>query len=50
MSEASLERLMVMVQKVLDGQREMREDIREIKTRLGRLETELAGLHVFIAE
>jgi hypothetical protein len=28
----------------------MREDVREIKTRLGRLGTELAGLHGFIAE
>jgi predicted nuclease with TOPRIM domain len=48
--EASLDLLMQMVQKVLDAQRESREDIREIKTRLGRLESEVASLHVFLAE
>ena len=50
MSEINLELLGVMVQKVLDNQRETREDIREIKNRLGRLEMDLASLHVFIAE
>ena len=39
-----------MIQKVLDSQLEMREDIREIKTRLGRLESDVASLHVFLAE
>jgi hypothetical protein len=41
---------MKMVQKVPDAQRESREDIREIKTRLGRLESDVASLHVFLAE
>jgi hypothetical protein len=50
MPEASLDLLMQMVQKVLDAQRESREDIREIKTRLGRLESDVASLHVFLAE
>ena len=53
MPEASLALLMQMVQKVqkvLDAQRESREGIREIKTRLGRLESEVARLHVFLAE
>ena len=50
MPEASLDRSMQMVQKVLDTQRDAREDIREIKTRLGRLESDVAGLHVFLAE
>lgn len=50
MPEASLELLVQMVQKVLDAQRESREDIREIKTRLGRLESDIASLHVFLAE
>ena len=48
--EASLELLMQMVQRVLDAQRETREDVREIKTRLGRLESDVASLHVFLAE
>ena len=39
-----------MIQTVLDSQLEMREDIREIKTRLGRLESDVASLHVFLAE
>ena len=38
MPEPSLELLMQLLQKVLDNQREMREDIREIKNRLGRLD------------
>ncbi len=38
MPEPSLELLMQLMQKVLDNQREMREDIREIKNRLGRLD------------
>lgn len=50
MAEPSLELPMQMVQKVLDSQRESREDIREIKTRLGRLESDVASLHVFLAE
>ena len=50
MAESSLELLMQMVQKVLDSQRETREYIREIKTRLGRLETDVAQLHVYWAE
>ena len=50
MPEPTLELLMQMFQKVLDSQREMREDVREIKTRLGRLETDVAQLHVFLAE
>ncbi|AUB81124.1 hypothetical protein [Candidatus Thiodictyon syntrophicum] len=45
MPDASLELLMTMVQRVLDSQREVREDVREIKTRLGRLESEVASLH-----
>ena len=45
MPDASLELLMTMVQRVLDSQREAREDVREIKTRLGRLESEVASLH-----
>jgi len=48
--EGSLELLMQMVQRVLDAQRETREDVREIKTRLGRLESDVASLHVFLAE
>jgi peptidoglycan hydrolase CwlO-like protein len=50
MVEPSLEPLTQMVQRVLDSQRETREDIREIKTRLGRLESEVASLHEFLAE
>ena len=45
--EASLE---LLVQRVLDAQRETREDVREIKTWLGRLESDVARLHVFLAE
>ena len=47
MPEASLE---LLVQRVLDAQRETREDVREIKTWLGRLESDVARLHVFLAE
>ena len=51
MAEPSpLDLLMQMVQKVLDGQKDIREDVREIKTRLGRLETDVAQLHVYMAE
>lgn len=50
MPEPSLELLIQMVQKILESQRDIREDVREIKTRLGRLETEVAQLHVFLAE
>ena len=42
MAEPNLELLMQLMQSVLDSQRETREDIREIKTRLGRLESDLA--------
>ena len=50
MPEASLDSLMQMVQKALDGQRDIREDVRVINTRLGRLETDVAQLHVYLAE
>lgn len=50
MAEPSLELLMQLTQNVLDNQRETREDVREIKTRLGRLEADVAGLPVFLAE
>jgi hypothetical protein len=50
MPEPSLDLLMQMVQRVLDSQRETREDIREIKTRIGRLESEVANMHGFLAE
>jgi hypothetical protein len=50
MREPSLELMMEMVQKVLDSERETREDVREIKIRLGRLETDVAQIHVFLAE
>jgi hypothetical protein len=38
MADASLDPLMEMVQRVLDGQRGLREEVGEIKSRLGRLE------------
>lgn len=44
MPEPSLELLMQMVQKVLDTQREIREDVREIKHRLTSLESAVAGI------
>ncbi len=47
---AELNPVLQMVQKVLDSQGEMREDIREIKSRLGRLQSDVAGLHSFLAE
>ena len=50
MPEPSLELLIPMVDRVLDSQRETREDIRAVKTRLGRLESEVANLHGFLAE
>lgn len=50
MPEPSRDLLMQMVQRVLDSQRETREDIREIKTRIGRLESEVASMHGFLAE
>jgi hypothetical protein len=40
----SLELLQQMVQRVLDSQRETREDVREIKTRLGRLESDVVWI------
>ena len=46
--EPNLELLMQMVQRVLDGQQDIREDVREIKTRLGRMATDVAQLHVFL--
>jgi len=42
MAETNLELLMQLMQRVLDSQRETSEDIREIKTRLGRLKSDLA--------
>ncbi|MCX8048129.1 MAG: hypothetical protein N3A55_00520 [Methylohalobius sp.] len=50
MPEPSLELPIQMVQKMMDTQREIREDVRETKTRLGRLESDVAGLHTFLAE
>lgn len=50
MAEPKLDLLMQMVQRVLDGQKDIREDLREIKARLGRLETDVAQLHVYLAE
>ena len=50
MPEASLDSLMQMFQGVLDAQRDIREDVRKIKTRLGRLESEVASLDGFVAE
>jgi hypothetical protein len=50
MPEPTLDLLMQMVQRVLDSQRETREDIREVKVRIGRLESEVASLHSFLAE
>jgi peptidoglycan hydrolase CwlO-like protein len=44
MIDVSLDPLQQMVQRVLDSQRETREDVREIKARLGRLESEVASL------
>ena len=48
--EPSLELLTQLMQKVWDSQRETREDIREIKARLGRLEADIANNHGFLAE
>jgi hypothetical protein len=39
-----------MLQRVLDSQRATREDVREIQSRRGRLEGDVANLHVFPAE
>jgi hypothetical protein len=39
-----------MVQKVLDGQKDLREDMREVKIRIGRLGTDVAQLHPYMAE
>ena len=50
MLEASHEPPMELMQKIMDSQRETREDVREIKARLGRLETEIASQHGFLAE
>jgi hypothetical protein len=50
MPDVSLELIQQMLQRVLDSQRETREDVREIKSRLGRLEGDVANLHVFLAE
>ncbi len=43
MAEPNLELLMQLMQSVLDSQRETREDIREIKTSIGRLEAKMAS-------
>jgi len=48
MPEPSLELLMEMVRKVLDSQQEKREDMREIKARLGRLESDIAALSMYL--
>ncbi len=50
MAELNLELLMQRVKKLLDSQREMCEDIREIKSSLGRLASDVASLHSFLAE
>ena len=50
MPEPSLALLLQMVQRVLDSQRESREDIREVKTRIGHLVSEVASMHGFLAE
>lgn len=50
MAEPSLELLMQLIQRVLDSQRETREDIREIKARLGRLASDMASQHAYLAE
>lgn len=49
-AEVGLDLIQQMLQRVLDSQRETREDVREIKSRLGRLEGGVANLHVFLAE
>lgn len=50
MPEPSLELPIQMVQKMMDTQREIREDVRETKTRFSRLESDVAGLRAFLAE
>lgn len=50
MAEPTLDLVQALIQRVLDNQREMREDIREVKSRLGRIETDVAQLHVALAE
>jgi hypothetical protein len=50
MADASLDLFQQMIQRVLDSQREAREDVREIKSRLGRLESEVVSRHSFLAE
>lgn len=49
-AEVGLDLIQQMLQRVLDSQRETREDVREIKSRLGRLEGGVGNLHVFLAE
>lgn len=50
MADVNLDLLQQMVQRVFDSQRETREDVREIKAQLGRLESEVTSLQVFLAE
>ncbi len=50
MPDRSLDLVMQMVQRVLCSQRETREDVREIKSRIGCLESEVANLQRFLAE
>lgn len=50
MPELPLELIQHMLQRVLDAQGGMREDMHEVKTRLGRLEADVAQLHVALAE
>jgi hypothetical protein len=42
--------LQTMVQRVIAGQRQMQEDVEELKTRSGRVERHVAGVHVDVAE
>lgn len=49
MPDVSLEMLQAMVQRVLDGQKEQREDLREIKGRLTALELGQAAIKRDIA-
>lgn len=44
MVEPSFELIQAMLQKVLDGQREHSNDFREVKLRLGELQSSVAGL------
>jgi hypothetical protein len=46
MIEPNLDLPARLVEKVLDYQTDVRDDLRETKTRLGRLETHVAELHL----